>query len=605
MSFLTVGIPLFHRIGYILRLIGSWDVSQQDDFLKRVTAGWYIQWFTVGMITNSDLIPTPYGHDNSDWIYIHLVGPDRGVIPDILEKEELFKLVLGFGTDLKVLWKLRLSDIVDIFERLVEVGYIESFNLRITKNNSSGEFNTDPTQPSPFPSCPPMTDPTPSSPENYPTGTGAIFDQFIDNNAGIELSMEPWMPSDPVPNTKFHANPATPTTFVNGDVVSTPAEELFTPSGLTPGPDTGALSYPTPSSQFNSPPAGRPLTLPVSGSCLSPSCSANTLQSIGTPPDLVATPVSVPSPGADASPYPTSYSANSPRGSARGSQQQQIISRLLQSCKFGDKNVLFTDIQIGHICKAEARILPRDPLGILQPIFDAEGTIPSSLSKLGLPESWEGKDGAVNYLKVLEEDKSKKKPFSCPLARRVAQILLFVSYKSLCMQQGETGVVTSILTAYNNDPSKSKSSKCNNNRFSTYYIRRGRWWWRFAASLGFGILLVADEKLVDSIHDDRFSNDQINALITFILHTRPGTVRLLHSLGAVAISILNGVIDSRIRHIILDNNTGLLRQAALTTAADEDQRAFQNRPLTNPLVLEDTTIPANEELTAFLAIYNA
>lgn len=149
------------------------------------------------------------------------------------------------------------------------------------------------------------------------------------------------------------------------------------------------------------------------------------------------------------------------------------------------------------IIKVGARLLTQDHFRILRPLFDGGADMSSSLKRLGLPEEWVGVNGAVNYLRVLEKDKDKRISFSLdPLARRVAQVLLYLNYMSL-RKKGEQDLVTCILDAYHDDPNKSKGKVYRQKNFHTYYMRLGRWWWRLAVYLGLGILLVADDVVMN------------------------------------------------------------------------------------------------------------
>jgi hypothetical protein len=69
--------------------------------------------------------------------------------------------------------------------------------------------------------------------------------------------------------------------------------------------------------------------------------------------------------------------------------------------------------------------------------------------------------------------------------------LLYLNYVSL-LKEGEPDVVTRILNDYLDDPSESEM-KASRGNFHTYHLRLGRWWWRLAVHLGYGILLVADD----------------------------------------------------------------------------------------------------------------
>lgn len=382
---------------------------------------------------------------------------------------------------------------------------------------------------------------------------------------------------------------------------------------LTPhSSGTDVPSYPTPTTYMNSPPAGRQLNLPASSvyqvantpesTCVPYSVPAATPMESISPLGLCASALSYPTPPANhvdsprtfqpltlpGSGVPTAQQANTPKQNRDPQKQQQTVIELLQSCRFGDKAASLDDKQIQKILKLGNRLLAEDSSRILQPLLeDGTNVSSSSLKRLGLPEKWKGIDEAVNYLRVLDKDKDKKVILK-PLARRVAQVLLYLNYEDLC-KQGETNVVERILVKYRDDPNMLMTRDFRHNNFSTYHVRRGKWWWRLAVSLGFGILCVADDALIRTMyvsrtHDgltnlvcrcnDRFTNDQIDVFITFFLRTRAGTVRLFRSLRPIAASLLGGNLPENLREILSDDNTGLLSQKALACAHKEDLEAF-------------------------------
>jgi hypothetical protein len=178
-------------------------------------------------------------------------------------------------------------------------------------------------------------------------------------------------------------------------------------------------------------------------------------------------------------------------------QQQapdQMIVRLLQSCTFKDKKGRLDNEKIQRIIKVGASLLTRDPPEILRPVLDNAGNTSSSLETLGLPEEWEGTNGAVNYWRLLDKDMEGKICLD-PLARRFAQILVHLNYESL-RSRGKR-VLRDVLDAYDDDPTISKGEKSRRDRFTTYHARLGKWWWRLATHLGFGILLIADDIAMD------------------------------------------------------------------------------------------------------------
>ncbi|KAF7164509.1 hypothetical protein CNMCM6106_001027 [Aspergillus hiratsukae] len=657
---LTIGIPetdhnnrlylddiayfdLLNRIGPKLRQIGSLDVSQIKIALGLAETGGYIRWHKLW--TERGTISSTDWHVNTYKICFGLVEPAAGMSPNVLDLPNLYKLVQDLGLDLINLWKLERVWVVDMFKRLNDLHFVNGLVMEgtvlpgqalaeiISAGNTfkslspflrfssilTVETYTDLTQSTPsIPSTPlpsvlplPTSDPLPSNTIYYPLDAGLEFDRAIQDHG----SMEPSTSSPSVPNT---------------DDADSPVMASLQSVDNPPGPDAGPSSYPTLSTyDVNSFTAGEPLALPSSGCNPQPYQAANTPQSVSTPYSTsAATPVefvNTPGPDAGASSYPTpsTHYANSPRvdepitrlsssvlplnqavealESTRNSptQQQtreQTIIRSLQSCTFTDENVRLNNKQIRGIIKAGARLLSQDPFRILRPLLDNAGNTSSSLEKLGLPDEWEGINGAANYFRVLDKDKDKKIRLDT-LARRVGQIIVYLNYESLC-KKGEPDVAP-ILDAYHDDPNKSKGEKFRRGRFSTYHVRLGKWWWRLAACLGFGILLVADD-IVKNMLNDTFSNDQINALITFALRTRPGTIHLYRSLEPVAMLLLSGKLPANLRQILMDANTGLLRYDALEDARTKDENASRSQETAYPWKVENTKPYAEKTATDFL-----
>lgn len=65
---------------------------------------------------------------------------------------------------------------------------------------------------------------------------------------------------------------------------------------------------------------------------------------------------------------------------------------------------------------------------------------------------------------------------------------------------GNGSVVNSILDACHDEPMTTPQRESFRDRFSTIHVRQGRWWWRFAACLGFSILLVANDQLIQGLY---------------------------------------------------------------------------------------------------------
>ena len=139
---------------------------------------------------------------------------------------------------------------------------------------------------------------------------------------------------------------------------------------------------------------------------------------------------------------------------------------------------------------------------MLRPLLgEWDNNILRGLHALGLPAVWKGIQGAVDYIRVLNADEAKL--FLDPVVRRIAQVLLSFNYAKLCGSQSKsdaTPVLNCILNAYPDDPHilMSRQSCCN--KISGYHVRRGRWWWKLAGTLGVGILLICDSSLTSIMY---------------------------------------------------------------------------------------------------------
>lgn len=401
-------------------------------------------------------------------------------------------------------------------------------------------------------------------------------------------------------------------------------------SVMSPGPDTGALFYPTPPHFVSSPPASRPLALPSFGGGPPLYQSINTLLSIDSPyPALPTTPVgpfTSPEPNANAlsSLTPSTCYVDSPPADElldplNSGTTSQTKFQVLQLCRFGkNKKELLKESQISPILKAEAGLLTQDPVRLLQPFLDrSQSDALPFLNALGLPVKWMDKEGAVNYYRVLEAEKQNKLVLD-PLAKRFAQILFYLNYRWLGkhVRQGRTSVATLILNACPEEPNIPELMKSRRDNITGYHVRRGKWCWTLAASLGAGILVCAGDAIdamyvlferltapqLIQIHstNSTFTNDQLNVFISFVLQTRPGSVRLLHSLEPVVKAFMLGMAAVDLRPIILAGNTDISRQEELACAYAADEAALADQQTEEAWLVKDAESIAEEKITEFL-----
>lgn len=259
--------------------------------------------------------------------------------------------------------------------------------------------------------------------------------------------------------------------------VVSPAETMS-----TPGLDGSASSYPTPSTMCLDTPQMRERSLPELG-ILNKAAKRKRLDG-----DL----------------------SRQSKQTVVATKSNQTIVRLLQSCAFYQE-IRPKDNRIERLEKvleAGAQLCMKDPCRVLQPLLSEwSDNMSLGLHALGLPAVWVGIEGAVNYIRVL--DAHATKPYLDPVAERIAQVLLYWNYEELCShpenyfptppvlkgKELKTFVYNAILDAYPDNPRKTMSRQAQRNRISSFYVRRGKWWWKLAGTLGAGILLVADSTL--------------------------------------------------------------------------------------------------------------
>lgn len=354
------------------------------------------------------------------------------------------------------------------------------------------------------------------------------------------------------------------------------------------------------------------------------------LEPVATPVGAVTSPESdldtlfYLTPDANASSYPTPSTcyANSPPADESLPPLGPYIStqakfQLLRLCRFGkDGTQLLEESRIPPILKAEARLLAQD-LRLLQPFLGRiqADTLPS-LNALGLPVEWMGKEGAVNYYRVLEAEKQNMLILD-PLAKRIAQLLFYLNYRWLGkhVKRGRASVATLILNACPEEPNIPELMKSRRDNITGYHVRRGKYCWTLAACLGAGILVHAGNT-IDAMYvsselipapqltqicsiNSTFTIDQLNVFISFVLRTRPGSVYLFHSLEPVINAFMLGMAAVDLRPIILASNTDIIRQQELACAYAADQEALANQQTEETWLARDAESIAEEKISEF------
>jgi hypothetical protein len=194
----------------------------------------------------------------------------------------------------------------------------------------------------------------------------------------------------------------------------------------------------------------------------------------------------------------------------------------------------------------------------------------------------------VNYYKLLEAEKDNELVL-CPFAKHIAQSLFYLNYRWLDkhIKRGRDSVAALILNACSEEPSKRRRDN-----ITGYHVRRGKYCWTLAACLGAGILLHGG-RAIDAMYvlrrhsfpqltqissiKDTFGIGQLDIFISFVLRTRPGSVRLFHSLEPVVKAIMLGAPAVRLRPIILADSNAIISQEELNFAYVADQEALKDQ----------------------------
>ncbi|KAE8386946.1 hypothetical protein BDV23DRAFT_162228 [Aspergillus alliaceus] len=603
MVFLTVGVPtdrkhitgldniayfdLLHNIGEKLERIGRLNNIQRIDLLEQAEAGGSIGWHMLW--TEEKIISSTCSASCEDmyWAMVSIVEPDQGVNADILTKHELRQLVKDLRIDMKELGKLERFQVTDLFRRLKALDYVRSFMIQeeAVKDSSLGNDSTNLTQPTP----PSFSDPSLQTSDaiplssllNYPPVISDDFKSLLNYNDSLQRNM---------------SSPLLPNTNRIGACCPAPAAVPTGSMGTTPG-----LSPST--SNVHSPQVDEPST---------PSGTVNSPQQAGIELDLYKgynyslgnyQAGEVHSPGSMSS-WPRQR-----RTTLDAINSNTTIFQLLRSCKFAKKGtplVPLSEKEIQEILEVEPLFFTQDPVAVLEPILEKwEINLSHNLHGLGLPLVWKGIQGAVNYLRVL--DNQEKTKTLQPIAERFALIFFSLNYYELCKHPDKycpgfkpnvSSVLNCILTAYPDDPRLPNSLQSRRNKISGFYARRGNWWWMVGATLGVGLWLIPDD-LIRTMSSKGFKIDQIHALATLSLNTRPGSVRMLHSLEPVVKYIMLGEIKSNLWQAILDGS--LLERDELICAYDEDQKALASQQIEFSWRVEDTISSAGKKMTEFLA----
>ncbi|PYH76415.1 hypothetical protein BO82DRAFT_407128 [Aspergillus uvarum CBS 121591] len=218
------------------------------------------------------------------------------------------------------------------------------------------------------------------------------------------------------------------------------------------------------------------------------------------------------------------------------------------------------------------------------------------LPKLGLPEEWGTLEGGRNYLRLIKAD---KRDVLDPFAKRIALVIFYFTYVQLQKTEKKSGkgsVAHQLLRPDFPEPDKPLLDQVAGT------VRLGKWWWWLIATLGLGIFLTNTHNTAKSMHSSKLSNEEAAAFMTFILRTRPGTVRLSESLG-VHLQARNREDES-----IGPNQNNLIGTAdlfspeRLADAHREDSNGLVSHQTWEPWTNIDIETCANDKIPDFLAL---
>ncbi|KAA8649422.1 uncharacterized protein ATNIH1004_002093 [Aspergillus tanneri] len=136
--------------------------------------------------------------------------------------------------------------------------------------------------------------------------------------------------------------------------------------------------------------------------------------------------------------------------------------------------------------------------------------------------------------------------------------------------------------------------------FVTGHMRLGRWCWRLAGTVGVGVSLTFGDKLMTLMVNHKFTNAQIDALVTYVSNTHPGTVRLLHRLESIAKPLILGELPMDLIEEIQNNRSSILGECELSHAITDDETALVSQLRERPWTVIDSNFLAIKKIAEFL-----
>ncbi|KAF9883534.1 hypothetical protein FE257_003367 [Aspergillus nanangensis] len=559
---------LTNRLGRKLKRLGLLGAEYILHVMRLAKIGGYIRWHMVDV--DGEVLSSNIRRPNT---YHVILGFER-VGSNVIDTKGLREFVPGLGEDLDDLRKLKRNEVDYVLSGIHEVGMVDFVTpSQVPGDNASlpSEMNSaslaDATSHSNATTS--MDGLTSSGPSNEGIYAGNDFDhllnqfygpqQFVssmaatnmvgeDWPAGIAISPEPVSMDDPIDTTvSLYASPASVNSLLADQQLN------FLDAGNT-----------------------APLTRSFVDYVSSPESVAAFGSEIGTSPSYMTPPSSVSSPFSVQSIDPQwSFSGHSTHANAAHIWQGHYISQQLQCCRIRDEDGekkkkktrkdspndqdwdTLSSEGISRIIKAWDFLLPRHPLVCVRELPEKNASM-SIRQVLGLPEVWKGIEGAVNYFRVLEADKDGLSTLG-PLAKRFAQIYIYLNYEMLSMDGCRT-VVNRVLDACHSEPIAQPRESGRD---------------RFSSTHALYVCPFPYQAFTNPVYrrSNKFTDDQIDAFITCALRIRPGTIHLFESLKPMAVSLLYGTAPVDIRQQLDNEATGLLNRNAINSALGEDGQA--------------------------------
>lgn len=607
---------LVNSIGKSLEKIGQLNKEQMAEVLRRAKRAGFIRWHMLATHDDQSPFDSTLGNDCSiSFTFTVLVDVGEcnpAVNTLMLDEKHLAGLVRRFGADLEQLRKLTRAEMHTVGITLQHVAFVNGFFVSEEKDFISASERTVTGEMQTSPSLPPESLNNPilsthnalstlddhQSPRTY---LGLLGDP-IDFSREVSSLLPNNNPSKSTP-------PATQSIFIcdsTSCVEVTSAVSAYPPGNGVSMRSAGSKSYPGPR-ESNSGSKAHSTIVPHSplilanadegASCYPTPPSCDEISSVGGHPIVAES-------GRITENKNKFFNTNTGELSASMALTHTVqnLKRLLFSCD----STLDEDRVQGILHMSAKSLIAENLEQMIQPLL-SHWIFSDSLeiSALGLPAQWRGIDAAANYLRILD---CHEKP---SILTRFGQVLLYFNYEELCREQNrlthrtslkadKTDILNYILEAYHDDPKFNEGEKLHRDRITGYHIRRGKWWWRIASTLGVGILLLGNTTLVHKMCGNKFTEAQVKAFVTLSLKTRPGSKGIFEATESLVKSIIFGH-STRDPHALLFNHEfGLLRPEESRRIRTEDEQALSNELSQSCWVAEDIVKKARSKMADYL-----